>query len=252
MAILLRALVLLILLLPAAPATAQEAKAIEERKQLWYGVMTSGRLSDRWSLWNDFHFVPANFGVIRTGISYHILPAMTLTAGYAQLWLSAPAAEGLPRTERRPWAQLVVNHKVSPRLVMANRIRYDMRFRQNLEEGLPVDGFGFNHRMRYLVSMRWPLKGMEIKGGTPFINLTNEVLVNFGEQIVYNQFDQNRLWLTFGWQLRSLTLQSGYMNRFVQLPQGNAYQRNHTLLFWLTWNFDLRQRAEPELFYRHP
>jgi hypothetical protein len=177
---------------------------------------------------------------------------MTLTAGYARLWLSAPVAEGLPRAERRPWAQLVVNHKVGPCLRMANRIRYDMRFRQNLEAGMPLDDFGFNHRLRFLVSMRWPLQGYEIKGGTPFINLTNEVLVNFGEQIVYNHFDQNRLWLTLGWQLRNLTLQSGYMNRFVQLPQGNAYQRNHTLLFWLTWNFDLRKNAEPELIYRQP
>ena len=249
---LLRAFVLLIFLLPLAPAAAQEAKAIDERNQLWYGIMTSGRLSERWSLWNDFHFVPTNFGVIRTGLSYRILPEMTLTAGYAQLWLSAPAAAGLPRAERRPWAQLVVNHKVGPRLRMANRIRYDMRFRQNLAEGLPVGDFGFNHRLRFLVSMRWPLIGHKISGGTPFINLTNEVLVNFGEQIVYNHFDQNRLWLTLGWQVRHLTLQSGYMHRFVQLLPGNAYQPNHTLLFWLTWHFDLRHHAEPELIYRQP
>ena len=135
---------------------------------------------------------------------------------------------------------------------MANRIRYDMRYRQSLEQGLPAEGFDFNHRLRFLVSMRWPLKGYEIKGGTPFFNLSNEVLVNFGEQILTNHFDQNRLWATLGWQLGNLTLQSGYMLRYVQMAGPMQYQRNHTLLLLLTWNFDFRKQSEPDLLYRKP
>ncbi|MFN3528751.1 MAG: DUF2490 domain-containing protein [Bacteroidia bacterium] len=232
---------------------AQPAKQITDRQQLWYGFMTHGRISEKWSVWNDAHFVPETFFIIRSGLSYHILPEMTLTAGYAQLWLSAPATSGLPRAERRPWGQLVVNHKVSPRLFMANRVRYDGRFRQSIVDGLPADqGFDFNHRLRFLVSMRWPLKGYEIKGGTPFVNLSNEVLVNFGEQVVYNHLDQNRLWFTLGWQFGSITAQTGYMNRYVQQQQGHQFQRNHTLIMWLTWNFDFRKQADPEIFYRQP
>lgn len=233
-------------------AQAPANKSIVDQEQGWVGIMTNGRLSEKWGLWNDFHYVPGAFGVVRTGLSYRVLPELTLTGGYAQLWLSAPAAGGLPRAERRPWGQLVVNHKVSPRLFMANRIRYDMRYRQSLEAGSPADGFDFNHRLRFLVSMRWPFKGYEIKGGTPFFNLSNEVLVNFGEQILTNHFDQNRLWATLGWQLGNLTLQSGYMLRYVQLAGPMQYQRNHTLLLWLTWNFDFRKLGEADLLYRQP
>lgn len=228
------------------------AKTITDQQQQWVGVMTNGRLSEKWGLWNDFHHVPGAFTVIRTGLSYKILPAMTLTAGYAQLWLPAPAEAGLPRAERRPWGQLVVNHKVSPRFFITNRIRYDLRYRQSLVAGSPVEGFDFNHRLRFLVGMRWPLKGLEIKGGTPFLNLSNEILVNFGQQILDNHFDQNRLWATLGWQLGNLTLQSGYMLRYVQLAGPVQYQRNHTLLLWLAWNFDFRKKAQSEFFYRHP
>lgn len=241
-----------VLLGSSAWAQLPAAKTIVDQEQGWAGIMTNGRFSEKWSLWNDFHYVPGAFGVVRTGLSYRILPEMTLTGGYAQLWLSAPAEIGLPRAERRPWGQLVINHKVSPRLFMANRIRYDMRYRQTLEGGSPADGFDFNHRLRFLVSMRWPLKGYEIRGGTPFFNLTNEVLVNFGEQILTNHFDQNRLWATLGWQLGNLTLQSGYMLRYVQMAGPMQYQRNHTLLLWLTWNFDFRKQAEPDLLYRQP
>jgi hypothetical protein len=245
-------LLALVLLCGGAWAQAPSTKTIVDQEQGWVGIMTNGRLSEKWGLWNDFHYVPGAFGVVRTGLSYRILPEMTLTGGYAQLWLSAPAEAGLPRAERRPWGQLVVNHKVSPRLFMANRIRYDMRYRQSLEQGLPAEGFDFNHRLRFLVSMRWPLKGYEIKGGTPFFNLSNEVLVNFGEQILTNHFDQNRLWATLGWQLGNLTLQSGYMLRYVQMAGLLQYQRNHTLLLWLTWNFDFRKQAQPDLLYRQP
>jgi hypothetical protein len=76
--------------------------------------------------------------------------------------------------------------------------------------------------------------------------------VNFGEQVLNNHFDQNRLWLTLGWQRANLTLQTGYMMRYVQLAPANSYQRNHTLLLWLTWNFDFRKMHPGDFIYRQP
>lgn len=243
----------LVLLSTGSWAQTPAVKNIIDQEQGWVGLMTNGRFAEKWGWWNDFHYVPGAFGVVRTGLSYRILPEMTLTGGYAQLWLSAPAEAGLPRAERRPWGQLVVNHKVSPRLFMANRIRYDMRFRESLLAGRPSgEGFDFNHRLRFLVSMRWPMQQWSWAQGRPFFNLSNEVLVNFGEQVLNNHFDQNRLWLTLGWQRANLTLQTGYMMRYVQLAPANSYQRNHTLLLWLTWNFDFRKMHPGDFIYRQP
>ncbi|MGY6560546.1 MAG: DUF2490 domain-containing protein [Luteibaculaceae bacterium] len=232
---------------------------VTHQNQQWVGYMTATKINDKWSIWNDFHYVPGAFFVARPGISRHFYKNLILTGGYAYLNLPVTSLEtNLNRTEHRPWAQLVANHKVSDKIYMTNRIRYDARFRQNFAEGALLDDFSFNHRMRMLISMRFPLIGNEIKGGTPFINVSNEILVNFGENVVFNHFDQNRIWVTFGWQIENLTLQTGYMNRFVQLASGNNFVTNHTILFWVTQSFDLRKKKErPEkqdegIFYRQP
>jgi hypothetical protein len=235
-----------------------QEKTVVHQQQQWVGYMTSGKLSEKWSVWNDFHYVPDGFFVARTGISRHFYSNLTLTGGYAYLSIPALSQEvKLFRTEHRPWAQLVANHKVSNRLYMANRLRYDARFRQNFAEGELLDDFTFNHRLRMLISMRFPLIGTEIKGGTPFINFSNEILVNFGKNVGFNHLDQNRFWVTFGWQITNLTIQTGYMHRFVQLPTGLNFNTNHTFILWVTHNFDLRKKdkkkdKDDKYFYRQP
>jgi hypothetical protein len=53
--------------------------------------------------------------------------------------------------------------------------------------------------------------------------------INFGKEIVYNYFDQNRLFLGFNYYLtKHNTLQFGYMNLFQQLSAGNKYKMIHT------------------------
>lgn len=77
-------------------------KKVAERNQLWLGWMTSGKISDKISLWNDFHYVPETFLVLRTGISYHVLPNFTVTGGYAYLNLPTISDDiKLNRTEHR-------------------------------------------------------------------------------------------------------------------------------------------------------
>lgn len=224
---------------------------------MWVGYMTSGKLSEKYSLWNDFHYVPDGFFVARTGLTRFFHENLNLTAGYA--YLNVPTQSdgvSLNRNEHRPWMQMVANHKVSNKLQMINRIRYDMRFRQDFANGELLDGFTFNHRLRMLISMRFPLMGKEIIGGTPFVNISNEILVNFGENVANNYLDQNRLWLTFGIRLDNVSFQVGYMNRFVQLPQNSNFVRNHTLIMWVTHNFDFRKKnkikPDEEVFYRQP
>ncbi len=235
---------------------AQE-KQITSNEQFWVGYMTSGKISEKYSIWNDFHYVPNGFFVARTGLTRFFQKNLNVTAGYA--YLNVPTqSEGveLSRNEHRPWMQMVAKHKVSNKLQMINRIRYDMRFRQDFANGELMDSFTFNHRLRMLISMRFPLIGHQFIGGTPFVNLTNEVLVNFGKNVENNYLDQNRTWLTFGLRLDAMSFQVGYMHRFVQLAQSQQFVRNHTMVVWVTHNFDFRKKnkidPKEELFYRQP
>lgn len=236
--------VFLVLQLVLFSGNAQERDVIDQ-KQVWAGYMTSSRISEKYAIWNDFHYVPDGFFVARTGLTRRFFQNMNLTAGYAYLSLPVTSNEvKLNRNEHRPWAQVVVNHKVSNKLYMTNRLRYDMRFRQDFGEGELFDSFSFNHRVRMLIGVRIPLKGEEIKSGTPFLNVSNEILMNYGRNVSSpNYLDQNRFWVNFGWQFDNLSVQLGYMNRFVQPPNRTQMIRNHTLLLWVTQSFDFRKKA---------
>ena len=79
-------------------------------------------------------------------------------------------------------------------------------------------------RVRYNFSFFIPLKGKELAPKTPFAAITNEVFLNFGSNITYNTFDQNRLFVGFGYQFtKHLNAQLGYMNVYQQEPKGNSY-----------------------------
>lgn len=221
----------------------QAQKEITHQQQYWLAYMTSARISDNLSIWNDFHYVPEAFGVLRTGLSMHLFNSKAIvTGGYAFLGLAAGSiTTDLKRNEHRPWGQVVFANQLTPHLQLVQRIRYDARFRQTIEAGELIDNYDFNHRIRFLVSLRQRIPQWSNQYGTPFFGVTNETLVNFGDPIVYNSLDQFRTWATVGWQKNGLNFQMGYMSRFVQLPVGNKYVHNHHLLIWLTQSFDLRK-----------
>ena len=55
--------------------------------------------------------------------------------------------------------------------------------------------------------------------------LNDEVHLNFGKEIIYNYFDQNRFFVGLSYQTGKMSnLQFGYMNVFQQLAAGNRYK----------------------------
>lgn len=120
-------------------------------------------------------------------------------------------------------------------------IRLEERYRQNISAGEVTDDYNFNFRIRYNVSMTIPLKGRQVVPKTPFIFLNDEVHINFGKDIVYNYFDQNRLFAGLGYQFTShLNAHLGYMYVFQQLPEGNEYVHTNAIRLFVFYNLDFR------------
>jgi hypothetical protein len=111
-----------------------------------------------------------------------------------------------------------------------------------MASGTAIGGYNFNHRVRFMMNLRYALPKLKTAIGTPFVATANEVLINFGREVIYNSLDQNRLSLLTGIQGKGWSFQIGYMNRYVQLASGNKYVANHTLLLWLTQTFDFRKK----------
>jgi hypothetical protein len=87
-----------------------------------------------------------------------------------------------------------------------------------------------------------PLTADDIAPGVPFLVLNDEVHLNLGKEIVYNYFDQNRLFGGVGYQFtKGLNAQLGYMQVFQQQATGNRFFQTHALRLFLFQNLDFRK-----------
>jgi hypothetical protein len=210
-------------------------RTVNNSSQLWGGYIHSLRLNNNYSVWNDLHYVPESFFILRHGFTYHASKEVSVTAGYA--WLQTAVASQnnrLQRFEHRPWAQLMVNLPVGVKYSIHHRVRYDYRIRERMEAGLPQDDFIGYHRVRFMTSIRRPLKGNTLGNKVPYLNLGNEILVNFGRPINTDHFDQNRIWLMVGMQYDIFNVQLGYMNRYTSTSNPLVYNNFHTIVLWIT------------------
>lgn len=179
---------------------------------------------------------------MRPGITYHVSENVRLTAGYAYVshW-PAQETQATVRPEHRLWQQVNWSSK-SRKLYLNQWVRLEERFNRNLQHDALQNGYQFNYRTRYLIALLVPLKGEAIVPGVPFAVVNDEVHLNFGKEINYNYFDQNRFFVGLGYPFRkNLNAQLGYMNVFQQLPAGNRFFNTHTLRLFIFHTLDLRK-----------
>jgi hypothetical protein len=240
-----------LLLLPSLLYAQTPGKQVTDRSQVWLGYFNQTRLSDKFSLWLDLHARRTDFldrwatTIVRPGLTYHISDHTRFTAGYAYAshWPASKNEETV-RPEHRLWQQINWSGK-SKRLQTNQWVRLEERFNRNIANDELQEGHHFNFRARYMVALMVPLTADAIAPGVPFLVLNEEVHVNFGKEIVYNYFDQNRLFGGVGYQFsKSFNAQLGYMNVFQQTAAGNKFFNTHALRLFLFHTFDLRKPKE--------
>ena len=100
-------------------------------------------------------------------------------------------------------------------------------------------------RIRYNIFTQFPLSKRKFQPNTLSFVVNDEVHINFGEQIVYNYFDQNRFFVGFNYHINKHdNLQFGYMNLFQQLAAGNQYRSVHVARVFYFHNLDLRKKSK--------
>src|SRR5688572_6599780 len=223
-------------------------KNIHTREQLWFGYFNQTRLSNKFGFWLDVHYRqtdhfierPFQF-IIRPALTYFIKDNLRLNVGYALVKHFPAEGMNTTRTEHRAWQQIWWNQKY-PGLTTLQWLRLEQRFNQKVVDDEKQDGYNYNFRVRYNFSFFIPLKGKEIVARTPFVALINEIFLNFGGKIVYNTFDQNRLFAGMGYQFTShLNTQLGYMNVYQQEASCSSYYSTHAIRLFVFHSLDLRK-----------
>ncbi|MCA0237008.1 MAG: DUF2490 domain-containing protein [Bacteroidetes bacterium] len=227
-------------------------KTITTDEQTWFGVLSQIRFSQRWGLWADAHLrLRENYlgelaqSIVRVGPTFYITDDVRLTAAYAYVnHFPGEGHENISQPEHRPWQQVQWFTRW-PKVRLMQAIRLEERFRRKiLDDNTLAEGYLYNPRVRYNFALFFPLtkKGLN-PGGLQFL-LNDEIMVNFGKNIVYNYFDQNRFFAGLAYQINPhAQLQGGYMNLFQQQASGNRYRNQHTIRIFYFHNFDLRKQA---------
>ena len=240
-----------LVLLFSSPVASFAQKETESVEQAWFAYFNQSRFSDRWGLWFDGHLrTKEDFlsglstAIARVGLTYYLNDNTKLTAGYAYVnHFPAENHEDVSQPEHRPWQQIQWHTKYS-KLRMMQWVRLEERYRRKIaNEAELAEGYNFNWRVRYNFFIAAPLSKNAFAPGTFSFVFNDEIHINAGKQIVYNYFDQNRLFVGFSYHTNAHdNLQFGYMNQFQQLAAGNKYKSAHVARISYFQNFDFRRK----------
>lgn len=247
-------LALLSLLLSSYSVRGQEneEKQIFEQTQFWTSVNSTIRLSKRWGVIADFHIRRQNFikdpgfYFLRLGGAYWINDQFSLVGGVAALWLATDTDVGREYALERRIYQQVLWRSQMKKVTFLQRIRIEQRWQQvlNTTDG-SVDRVRFSNRFRFLFSGAIQVFD---NPNLPRPTLSNEILFHVGEEIVYNTFDQNRLFLGFNQRIsKNWAMDYGYMMVYQQRYSGFEYDLYHTIRLFFYFFPDLRKEVDEEL-----
>lgn len=214
-----------------------------ENEQLWIGYLTQSKISKNYSLWNDTHWVPDNFYIIRTGLTFHFDNKLntTTTLGYALAWFNPPEGQEIFIFEQRPWGQTTISHS-SKSFNFFHRLRYEARFRSVIVADERTSDYGFNFRFRYLFQAKLYFKNQP-NSNRLYALVSDEIMFNAGDEITNGfRFDQNRIALGLGYQTKNMTFQLAYMKQVILANTTDTHKVNHNLQIFIFHNFDFTKK----------
>jgi len=202
---------------------------------LWLGYYNTINFNDKWSLNSDAQFRTKNGvknnsqALIRTGLSYKINNKIDITSGLAhfRFFITNERTRG----EWRPWQEIKLTSNFGS-VNLINRFRVEQRYIEGVIDSQPSNKYNFNFRFRYRLDVKIPINKEKEEGKNFYLLLGNEIMVNAGENINSNYFDQDRLFVGLNYELnKKITLQFQYMHIWQQLATGNTLMNLDVIRF---------------------
>jgi hypothetical protein len=125
--------------------------------------------------------------------------------------------------EIRPEQEINLMNTFSKQFSIQHRFRLDERFihKNNGKDLIP--GYDFNFRFRYRFQAVITTKNKTAKFPTNF-KIANEIMLNSGKNIIYNQFDQNRISISLEKRIiNSVSAELGFIHWYQQRTSGIDY-----------------------------
>jgi Protein of unknown function (DUF2490) len=232
---------------------AQNPREYTNNSTAWFMYFGTHKIADKWSLHLEGQIRrseglanPQQF-LLRGGVNYHINPQATVTVGYAFIetypYGGFPVKSIFP--ENRLWEQLQLKHQVG-NFEWISRFRLEQRYVNSPVLVGTVYKAGdavYTNRFRLLNRFSIPFNGKTIVDKSFYLSVYDEFMINFGKNVQYNLFDQNRIYVALGYKLPKVgRLEVGYLNQLLVKSDGKKIENNHTVQVGLSCNLDFKKK----------
>lgn len=226
-------------------------KEVTHQQLVWFSYANTLKFNHKWSLTSEVHerrFVNPNRQhqfLVRAQGRYVLGENWKAETGF-MYFLQSPndpkATERLVVPELRPHIQLSYEQSFG-RINMTHRYRAEKRFFRNTSNGELAPGYNTNYRFRYKLGIAYRLT--ELHDRPLKLEVTDEIHVNAGKKILYNRFDQNRLYAGLSYAiLDNLEIAAGYLNWFQQRATGNQFYNRHIVQLAVSHTIDLSDKRK--------
>lgn len=240
---------ILFLFLSFSFLNAQTEKNVDHQKLLWtryYNLLT---INDKWSLHSEFdnriflNPIEENLYEFRVQGRYKINKNFEVGAGYAYFSVATQIPEvtidfNVP--EYRGQQDIVWKQDYN-KFLLSQRFMIEERFFHNVnKEGL-IPGTTFFWRFRYRIQGEYSFWKKENQYLKAIVN--DELMINGGENVVKNTFDQNRIYAALQYGVsKNIALELGYLNSFQQRASGVDYFDRDIIRFTFFHKINIKKK----------
>jgi hypothetical protein len=228
--------------------TANAQKQINHQSLFWLASVNNIRFNEHWGFTADFHyrtfdFMSHPYTYIARGLAnYYFSENLTGGIGYGHMWNGAFTTDPHPfSNENRITEQVQLSSKKG-KFSISNRWRLEQRWQQKIVNNEKTDDYRFTNRFRYAINFIY----------APFINkmlpsFTNydELMVQFGKEVVYNTFDQVRISFGIRQTITSkLNVDLNYMYVYQQQFSANQYVQGNALRLYINYSVGWKKKND--------
>lgn len=227
----LKNLFLLLLLLNSICVKSQN-KQVTNQSLYWMRYYNQLSLNENWTWHNEIderRFLINNkhqHFIMHSRIHYKFYKNADVALGftYSLQDPQEPYSEStLTIPELRIVQEINQNNAITNKFSIQHRIRIDERFFRKNDGTELLKGYDFNFRFRYRFQASYKLIEYENKNTTT-LKMANEIMINAGKNIVYNHFDQNRIYAAVEQELsKNTSVELGYMYWYQQRASGYQF-----------------------------
>jgi hypothetical protein len=220
----------------------QSRKEINQQQHTWVSLNNTILFSKHWGGLADFHvrrtdFVDSeNFYLIRGAAAYVTDNKQVLALGYGHMWIAPTNPNWKNYSNENLIYQLYQFNSKIDKVSVLHRFRNEQRWQHLMVNDKYEGDIRFSDRFRYLISFDIPIFK---KTTLPKLSISDEIMIQFGNDFVYNTFDQNRFFIGIKQAISpKLSFDFGYMNVYQQKRSGYQYDMDHTLRLFFYYRND--------------